>query len=505
MSKEYIIESDENSDYMYNMIKNIIDTCGPRAPCSEAERKASELVAGELKDYCESVDIEEFTTYPKAFLGWIKLALGFWFISFLMFLLTPINALIFSAICLGIGFFILFIIWKQFLNYEEWTPKIFPYKQGTSQNVVGVIKPSGEVKKRVIYSGHIDSAFRFNLIQYTRQGYAYFLIGGIVALLAFLIIYIVQLVYAIINIELVIITLLLTFLIMALPILFAFFFLVLGKNEKVFFGAFSKITPFATALILAVTGYSIVIDILLWDYLFIISEITLLKTSILLFLISIPSFIALFFFASRKATPGAIDNLTAVAPCMCIAKVVKEWKEKYPELAPKNTEVVIAIVGCEEIGLRGAYAFAVKHSQEYNKIDTTCVNLESLTESGYQGIFTRENTTRTDLSPEVYNLLEESCSDLGIECKLEEMPGIAGGTDAAGLVKGGLKASSLIGLKYKDYLSFYHTDRDHYRLINTERRPWSDQGTDYTNRNIRGAMEMALKICLKYLEKKDKE
>ena len=206
MSNEYIIDSDENSDFMYDTIKNIIDTVGPRAPGSKAERDAAELVAKELEKYCDSVEIEEFTTYPRAFLGWIRLSLGFWLISFFIFLLSPIQPLIFSILCLGIGGFILFIIWKQFLNYEEWTPKIFPYKQATSQNVVGIIKPSGEVKKRVAYGGHLDSAFRFNLIQYTRQGYAFFLIGGIVALLAFLILYIVQLIYALLAIDLVILT-----------------------------------------------------------------------------------------------------------------------------------------------------------------------------------------------------------------------------------------------------------------------------------------------------------
>ncbi len=133
------------------------------------------------------------------------------------------------------------------------------------------------------------------------------------------------------------------------------------------------------------------------------------------------------------------------------------------------------------------------------------VNLESLTECAYQGIFTRENTTRTDLSPEVYNLLAECCKDLDIKYKLEEMPGIAGGTDGAGFVRGGLKSASLIGLKYKDYLSYYHTDRDNLQLLNKQRKPLTDDGTDWTNRNIRGAMEMALKICLKYLEKKDKQ
>ncbi len=503
MSSNYVIDSDENSDYMYNVIADIITQFGPRAPCSEAEKKAAHWVADRLKTQCDSVEIEEFTTYPRAFLGWIRLSVGLWAISFLIFLLSPINPLIFSIICLGIGGFIILIIWKQFFGYEEWTPKIFPYKQGTSQDIVGVIKPSGEVKKRVIFAGHLDSAFRFNLIQYTRQGYAYFLFGGILGLFEFLIVYIVQLLFALLAVDPSIIVILLGVIIMILPVLLAVFFLVLGKNEKVLFGAFMQIHKIGKALIIAITVYSLIIDILVFPSL--LSAPTFVNLSFFLLLIAAPALIAVFFFASKKATPGCIDNLTAVAPSMCAAKILKDWKTKYPNLVPKNTEVVVSIVGCEELGLRGSEAFAKKHAAEYNKIDTTVVNMESLTETGFQMIYTRENTTRTDLTPEVYNLLVECCKELGYEYKLEEMPGIAGGTDAAGFVRGGLKASSLIGLKYTDYLSYYHSDRDNLALLNKQRKPLTDQGTDWTNRNIRGAMEMALKICFKYLEKKDKQ
>ncbi|TFF93882.1 MAG: M28 family peptidase, partial [Promethearchaeota archaeon] len=360
MSNEYKIDSDENSDYMYDMIAKIINECGPRAPGSEAERKAAELAADELEKHCDSVEIEEFQTYPRAFMGWIRLSLGFWLISFLVFLLRDLSEIIISIVCLAIGGFILLIIYEQFLSYKEWTPKIFPYKEATSQNVVGVIKPSGEVKKRVCISGHIDSAFRFNLIQYLRQGYAYFLMGGIVALLEFLIIYIVSLIYSFVPIDLSILTLLLSVIVLLVPFLFAVFFLVLGKNEKVFFGAFSKIEPYVQAVIIAITGYAILIDILFFEFVFV--EPSLIKTAIFLFVLSIPSFTALFFFVSRKATPGAVDNLTAVAPCLCAAKVLKDWKDNHPELVPKNTEIVVAIVGSEEVGLRGSEAFARKHA-----------------------------------------------------------------------------------------------------------------------------------------------
>ena len=512
LSREYVIDSDENSEYMYNTIAEIIDKCGPRAPCSAAESKASELVAERLKEYCDSVNIEKFNAYPRAFLGWIRLDIGLIVISFIMFLSfywfyllfgNILILLIGTLICLGMGLFGLLIFYKQFFNYKEWTPKFLPYKKGTSQNVIGVIKPSSDIRKRVVFSAHIDSAFRFNLQHYTKQGYAYFFIAGVIALISFIILYLIQLIFIFLtnNIS-VILTYILIWIILIIPIFLAFYILILGKSKKVLYGSIKNVSLIGYVLILAVTAYNLFIDILFWNYYYYNPNI--LKIVIWMAIKDIPVIFALFFFLSKKATPGAIDNLSAVAPVMCIAKILKDWKENHQELFPKTTEVVISIVGSEEIGLRGSEAFAKKHAVEYNKINTTVVNCESLSESRYQKIFTRENTTRTDLSPEVYNRLAECCEDLKIDYKLCPMPSVAGGTDAAGFVRGELKASSLEGIIWEDYLWYYHTDRDNLSLINKKRRPCTEFGANWKNRNVRCAMENGLKICLKYLEKVDK-
>ncbi|MFX1275888.1 MAG: M28 family peptidase [Promethearchaeota archaeon] len=513
MSNKYIIDSDENSDYMYNVISEIINKCGPRAPCSNAERKASELMHDELSKYCDTVELEKFKTYPRAFLGWIRLDVSLILISigifvgfFLIDQIFPYQIFLFmgSIICLLIGIFGLFIFYKQFFCYEEWTPKFLPYKQGTSQNVVGTIKPKGEIKKRIIFSGHIDSAFRFNLIHYTKQGYAYFYAMGVVLLISYIIIYLFQIVFIFIpEIFVFVILNLLIWIIILIPIILTVVFLGFKNSKKVLFGALKNMSLNGYVSILSTTIYSLLIDIVLWQFIFINQN--LMKIVIWLLIKSIINIVALVFFASRKATPGVIDNLSAVAPVVCIGKILKDWKDNYPELLPKKTEVKLVLFGCEEIGLRGSLAFCNLHAKEYNQIDTTAVNGESLTESRFQKIFTRENTTRTDLSPEVYNLLVKCCEELEIPYKLVEMPSMAGGTDAAGLVKGGLKASSLEGIIWEDYLTYYHTDRDALNLINEKRKPNDDIGSNWNERNVRCAMENGLKIMLKYLELKDKE
>ncbi|HMF29929.1 MAG TPA: M28 family peptidase, partial [Candidatus Lokiarchaeia archaeon] len=172
---------------------------------------------------------------------------------------------------------------------------------------------------------------------------------------------------------------------------------------------------------------------------------------------------------------------------------------------PQNTEVLIAIVGCEEVGLRGSQAFATRHAAEFNTIDTTCVNFESVSDAKRVTIFNEEKTTGTKLSPEVFNLLDQCAAELGIRHVLDHMPGVAGGSDAAGMVRGGLKASTLCGLKYKDYLAYYHTDRDNLDRLNKERRPWADHGKTWDTQNVLGAMEQSLCVGVRYLEKKDAE
>ena len=83
------------------------------------------------------------------------------------------------------------------------------------------------------------------------------------------------------------------------------------------------------------------------------------------------------------------------------------------------------------------------------------------------------------------------------------MPGIAGGSDAAGLTRGGLRASNIEGYDYIDYLNWYHTDRDTIDLLDSPdipRRPAEDLGHNQETRNRRIALERALKILVGYIK-----
>ena len=184
---------------------------------------------------------------------------------------------------------------------------------------------------------------------------------------------------------------------------------------------FQKIEPIAIGLIFGIFIYQVVVEVILFQY--ILVSPTILKTFVLLVFVALPVIVIIYFlFASkRNAVPGALDNLSAVAPVMCIAKILKEWKDNNPELYPNNTEVQVVITGCEECGCKGAEQFALKHAEEYNTIDTTIVNMDTMSESRVQGIFNKEGLI--DFPPEINNIL------------IGPMPPIAGGTDARGFMK----------------------------------------------------------------------
>jgi len=493
----YTIDSDENSDYMYNIIAGIINEIGPRPPCSENERKASKWIQKELEKFCENVVIEDFFCRPGAFLGFLKVVVLLTIISTIIFLFSSYNSIFkmfFSAIPLGIMVFIFYIIYKSFLHYEEFLTPLFKKKR--SQNVVGTIKPSGVVKKRIIFLGHIDSTL-FNVMHYTKHGYGYYIVKGIASLLFFLLIFSFQLINGIIQHNLEVFLIVMNSLVIILPVFLAIFFLVIARTEKIFFGVFKTMTISSALIILADVFYSFIIISIAFLF---NQQSTLIDTALILLLINIPSCICMYFFQSKNASPGAIDNLTAVAICNCIAKILHDWKIQEIPLFPKNTEINILICGSEEAGLKGSQAFAERHAEEYNKINTTCINFESINNSRNLNIYSKETTTGTILDEEINKDLLKISEDLKIKSQITVMPPYGGGTDGAGLVRGGLRATTIEGFIRDDYLFSYHSKRDCLDLINKERRPGTDYGTNWKNRNVRCAMENALKIAIGYIK-----
>ena len=401
--------SDEDSDYMYNIIRTIIDECGPRMPCSPQEAKGAEIVKNELEETCDKVDIEPFTCHPRAALGYIRLDVLLAILSFsaffiAQFFLDNFISLILAFVVFGLNFLAFIIIWYEFFNYKEFVDPLF--REKPSQNVIGKIKSDGEIKNVLIFSGHIDSQYQFNLLTYLKAGY------GLVSLLGL------GVLFLWIGVSTVFLFLTLLAFIIQFPVIYDLFFI-----------------------------------IVIWCL--IIGGIPL---------------IALLFFTSpgerANKVPGAVDNLSAIAVILGLGRYLKKNKE----IIPKNTEVRLIAFGCEEAFLRGAFRYVAAHLDELKKVNTECINIEMIQDSYEVIILNYEPTTRTHHSKELVQKVLQATELLNIKAKISPMGGegiigkllgkTSGGTDATAFTKSNIKACTFTSTDFLKASEYWHTPRD---------------------------------------------
>lgn len=149
----------EYTNYAIKSIKNVCKNFGPRAVGTQAEKNAQEYMKADLEKFCDEVRREEFRCSDKAFMAWVPLGAVLLILSVLFFTLG------WSVIGLVLSALTLFFILGEFIFYKPVLDMFFP--KVTSGNVYGVRKSSGETKKRIILSGHTDSAFEWT---YTYKG-----------------------------------------------------------------------------------------------------------------------------------------------------------------------------------------------------------------------------------------------------------------------------------------------------------------------------------------------
>jgi len=149
----------EYTNYAIKSIKNVCKSFGPRPVGSEAEKNAQEYMKADLEKFCDEVKREEYKCSDKAFMAWVPIGAALLILSTIMFTLgISIAGLVLSALTL-------FFVLAEFIFYKPVLDPVFP--KVTSGNVYGVRKASGETKKRIIISGHTDSAFEWT---YTYKG-----------------------------------------------------------------------------------------------------------------------------------------------------------------------------------------------------------------------------------------------------------------------------------------------------------------------------------------------
>ncbi|MFI3229721.1 MAG: M20/M25/M40 family metallo-hydrolase [Bacillota bacterium] len=141
-------------DYSVNAIKHICGVIGPREAGSEAEQATQEYLSKDIMDngWADELKVQSFQVAPKAFMGFSRIIpimilgalISYWFLPWAPLVLCS----------LGLALFFV-----QFGFYCEFLDAVYP--KATSHNYIATKKATGEVKKRIILSGHIDSAYEW--------------------------------------------------------------------------------------------------------------------------------------------------------------------------------------------------------------------------------------------------------------------------------------------------------------------------------------------------------
>lgn len=180
-------------------------------------------------------------------------------------------------------------------------------------------------------------------------------------------------------------------------------------------------------------------------------------------LVFVPFAIGLYFMVNyRRVVDGANDNLTG---CYMGIAVLKYLKDEGIEL--ENTEVGVILTGSEEIGLRGAKAWAEAHKDEFKDVPTFIYSFDTINEPKYLMANYRDLNGTVKSDKEVADLFYEAAQAVGVPCKKGWIPPLGGAVDAAGFTQGGFRAAGVTGLNHK-LERYYHTRLDSYDNMNKD-------------------------------------
>lgn len=187
--KSIIDKKDKSAQYMLDEITHICKDFEKRSPGSKGEEQACRYMADVLKKDCgcDRADVESFKENPGSFYGWIYITMTCVLLALAAFFFAPIV----SALLIVFG---LFVVVMQFGIYKKFIDFLFPEKTG--HNVTAIKKPTGEVKRRIIFNGHPDAAWEWP-VNYALggvgfEGHAIIAALGAVYYLVISIIYMVQ-------------------------------------------------------------------------------------------------------------------------------------------------------------------------------------------------------------------------------------------------------------------------------------------------------------------------
>ena len=169
--------SESTLQYIQREIRRACEAFKGRSAGSEAERACQAHFAKELNGWSDEVRTEPFRLHPEAFLGWIiptsALAIAAAALVWVQLLTGARWAALLGFACATLA---LLPCLGEFILYRQWFDFAFPAKE--SANVYARRKPSGEIKRRIIFGGHADAAYEMAYVLHPDKRMIFRVIGG---------------------------------------------------------------------------------------------------------------------------------------------------------------------------------------------------------------------------------------------------------------------------------------------------------------------------------------
>jgi aminopeptidase YwaD len=168
----------------------------------------------------------------------------------------------------------------------------------------------------------------------------------------------------------------------------------------------------------------------------------------------------LFFFISKKPSPGAGDNLNASALAVGLSGCFAARRQDGQPL--RRTRVLFLSADGEEVGMRGSAHYMKTHRHELLAIPTSVINIDSIYNLSDMTVFTSDRHGIVRLSPRMAEEIRALAVELGYPVKVKLYPFGGGGTDAASFAKAGLEAVSIVAMPTSLFRGrhMYHTLED---------------------------------------------
>lgn len=174
----------------------------------------------------------------------------------------------------------------------------------------------------------------------------------------------------------------------------------------------------------------------------------------------------MFFNRGRKnggTVPGAADNLSASALGIALCRFLVE----NPAYIPADTEIRFISFGSEEAGLRGSRRYVERHLDELKRLDARLLNFEVVAFPEIAILNSDVNGTVKN-SPDMVSGVVAAAERARVPYQVKDAF-IGEGSDAGPFSQAGLKAATLLCMKFPQQLiAFYHQKRDRPEILTIE-------------------------------------